>query len=178
VTALARLLGGKALAELADRLEHGDYGRRAQAFYVRTKGKKRLIGYLLYAAGFAAAATASALGCSAQAVLEGCGWAIGASQGATWLGWGLMQLGILDHSARRKPEGVPAELAGVAGNQVLILGLVWGTATISQQLGVPSEVCRIWTDDVATLTLVQIGLIAPGTAAGVSVPDRQKGDGA
>jgi len=168
---LVRLLGGKALADLASRLEHGDHGDTAQRWYLAVRGRKRLIGYLLYAAGFASAATASALGCSGEAVLAGCALVISASQGITWAGWGLMQLGILDHSARRRPEGLPAELAGAAGQQTLILGLVWGTAVVAQQLGVPAEVCRVFVDDVATLTLIQIGLIAPGAAAGISAPE-------
>ena len=165
-----RFFGGQFLADLADKLDGGDFGPAAELAYRAVKGRKRLIGYLIYLGGYAAAATGTALGCGGEAVAAGCAYVITASQGMTWLGWGLLQLGILDNSARRKPEGVPKELQAVAGNHLFWGVAVFGTALLAQAFGVPGEVTDTFVNDVLVLTLIQGGLMAPGTAAGIASP--------
>jgi hypothetical protein len=167
---IIRLLGGQALANLAGRLSSGDYGERLEGAYRALVGRKRIIGYLLYIAGYAAAATATVLGCAGESTVPGCAWAIASSQVVTWLGWGLMELGVLDAHARAPGRDVPIELAAAASHQTIILALVYGSALVAQAVGVPEEVCGVFVDEILLITLAQVGLLAPQTTAALARP--------
>ena len=170
-----RALGGKALADLADRLEHGDHGERARRAYVWLRGKKRWIGLGIYLASYTAAATASALGgcvTPEAAVVAACAWVVGASRVGVWTAWGVSQLGILDYDARRLPEGGYArELSGAAGHQAVVLAVVVGSGLIARALHVPAEILDTFESDVLWVVLGHIGLISVSTAARVSRPE-------